>query len=87
MHNIADASQKFTWPVVSTVGPALTVAVSVTMEPDVADVTTLQFYSQDPQFKGSIGCGPINLKAYVYYKSLPGQTRFAGNAVGVELAK
>ena len=41
MHNIADASQKFTWPVVSTVGPALTVAVSVTMEPDVADVTTL----------------------------------------------
>jgi hypothetical protein len=53
----------------------------------VADVTTLQFYSQDPQFKGSIGCGPINLKAYVYYKALPGQTRFAGNAVGVELAK
>ena len=53
----------------------------------VADVTTLQFYSQDPQFKGSIGCGPINLKAYVYFKPLPGQTRFAGNAVGVELAK
>jgi tetratricopeptide (TPR) repeat protein len=53
----------------------------------VADVTALQFYSQDPQFKGSIGCGPINLKAYVYFKALPTQTRFAGNAVGVELAK
>jgi tetratricopeptide (TPR) repeat protein len=53
----------------------------------VGDVTTLQFYSQDPQFKGDIGCGPINLKAYVYFKALPGQTRFAGDAVGVELAK
>jgi tetratricopeptide (TPR) repeat protein len=53
----------------------------------VADVTALQFYSQDPEFKGDIGCGPINLKAYIYFKALPGQTRFAGDAVGVELAK
>ena len=53
----------------------------------VGDVTRLQFYSQDPQFKGDIGCGPINLKAYVYFKTIPGQTRFAGDAVGVELAK
>ena len=53
----------------------------------VGDVTALQFYSQDTEFKGDIGCGPINLKAYVYFKALPGQTRFAGDAVGVELAK
>ena len=53
----------------------------------VRDVTTLQVYSQDPEFKGSIGCGPINLKAYIYFKALPGQTRFDGDAVGVELAK
>ena len=53
----------------------------------VGDVTALQFYSQDPEFKGDIGCGPMNLKAYLYFKALPGQTKFAGDAVAVELAK
>jgi tetratricopeptide (TPR) repeat protein len=53
----------------------------------VSDVAKLQFFSQDPEFKGNIGCGPINLRAYIYFKSLSGQTRFAGDAVAVEFVK
>ena len=53
----------------------------------VSDVAKLQFFSQDPDFKGNIGCGPINLRAYIYFKPLSGQTSFAGDAVAVELIK
>jgi hypothetical protein len=53
----------------------------------VSDVANLQFVSQDPEFKGNIGCGPINLKAYLYFKPAAGQTRFAGDAVAVEFVK
>ena len=39
MHELAVASQKFTWPTVTGVDPARTVAVSVTTLPDATVVT------------------------------------------------
>lgn len=55
---------------------------------DVTDIQKLQYYSQDPSFEGSVGCGKVMHVAYVYYKPLPGnQARFAGDAVAVEFAK
>jgi tetratricopeptide (TPR) repeat protein len=53
----------------------------------VSDVAKLQFFSQDPEFKGNIGCGPINLRAYIYFKPASEQARFAGDAVAVEFVK
>ncbi|MFL6274941.1 MAG: tetratricopeptide repeat protein [Blastocatellia bacterium] len=55
---------------------------------DVTDIQKLQYYSQDPSFEGSVGCGKVLHVAYVYYKPLPGnQARFAGDAVAIEFAK
>jgi tetratricopeptide (TPR) repeat protein len=51
----------------------------------VSDPSKLVFYSRNPEKKINIGCGPINLPAFIYYGPAPsGQSRFAGNAVAVE---
>ncbi|HEY9233003.1 MAG TPA: tetratricopeptide repeat protein, partial [Blastocatellia bacterium] len=49
---------------------------------DVSDIQKLQFYSQDPSFEGSVGCGKVLHVAYIYYKPLPGnKANLAGDAV------
>jgi hypothetical protein len=53
----------------------------------VSDIAKLQFFSQDPEFKGNIGCGAMNLKAFIYFKPVSDQTSFSGDAVAVEFAK
>ena len=54
----------------------------------VTDKEKLQFYSQDPGFDGSIGCGAVNRPAFIYFKALPAeQTLFAGDALAVEFTK
>ena len=51
----------------------------------VSNVVNLQFYTHDPQFTPQMGCGPINLPAFVHFKPSSGnQTKFAGDAVAVE---
>ena len=54
----------------------------------VSDVINLQFYTHDPQFSPQMGCGPINLPAFIHFKPMSGnQTKFAGDAVAVEFKK
>jgi hypothetical protein len=53
----------------------------------VGDKNKLEFYSQDPSFEGSVNCGPVNKIAYIYYKPMPGQSKFAGDAVAVEFTR
>lgn len=53
----------------------------------VSDKEKLEFYSQDPQFDGKVNCGSINKIAYIYFKPMPGQSRFAGDAVAVEFTR
>jgi hypothetical protein len=53
----------------------------------VSDVPKLAFYSQDPDFDGSVNCGPIGHPAFIYYKPMAGQTSFAGDAVAVEFTR
>jgi tetratricopeptide (TPR) repeat protein len=54
----------------------------------VTDKENLEFYSQDPSFDGTIGCGAVNRPAFIYFKALPGdQAKFAGDAVAVEITK
>jgi len=52
----------------------------------VSDPARLQFVSQDPQLHPNIGCGPINLPAFIHFKPVAGG-KFAGDAVAVEFAK
>ncbi len=52
----------------------------------VNDMNNLKFFTRDPSFKPTVGCGPINLKATVHYKPLSGG-RFVGDAVAVEFKK
>jgi hypothetical protein len=52
----------------------------------VTDTSKLQFLTQDPQLNPNIGCGPINLAAYIHYKPISGG-KFAGDAVAVEFRK
>ncbi|MEK6299092.1 MAG: tetratricopeptide repeat protein [Acidobacteriota bacterium] len=52
----------------------------------VSDPTKLQFLTQDPQLNPSIGCGPINLGAFIHFKPIAGG-KFAGDAVAVEFTK
>jgi tetratricopeptide (TPR) repeat protein len=51
----------------------------------VGDPSKLMFYSRNPEQKVNIGCGPINLPAFIHYApAAAGQERFAGDAVAVE---
>jgi hypothetical protein len=54
----------------------------------VSDVINLQFYTQDPQLNSQMGCGPINLPAFIYFKPVSGnQSKLAGDAVAAEFKK
>ena len=55
---------------------------------NVSDAAKLQFFTQDPQFRPDVKCGPINLAAFIYYKpTTSGKPHFAGEAVAVEFRK
>jgi tetratricopeptide (TPR) repeat protein len=53
----------------------------------VSDKDKLEFYSQDPDFEGSVKCGPVNKIAFIYFKPMAGQTKLAGDAVAVEFTR
>ncbi len=53
----------------------------------VSDKDKLEFYSQDPQFEGKVECGSVNKIAFIYFKPMPGQSKFAGDAVAVEFTR
>lgn len=53
----------------------------------VSDKDKLEFYSQDPSFEGSVNCGSVNKIAFIYFKPMAGQTKFAGDAVAVEFTQ
>ena len=53
----------------------------------VSNKSKMEFFSQDPNFQGAVRCGPVNKSAFIYFKSLAGQARFAGDAVAVEFMK
>jgi hypothetical protein len=53
----------------------------------VTDKDKLEFYSQDPDFEGKVGCGTVNKIAFIYYKPMAGQSKFAGDAVAVEFTQ
>jgi tetratricopeptide (TPR) repeat protein len=53
----------------------------------VSDKEKLEFYSQDPQVEGKVNCGSVNKIAFIYFKPMPGQSKFAGDAVAVEFTK
>lgn len=53
----------------------------------VSDPAKIHFYSRDPNFSVAIACGPINVPAYVHFKSLAGNKKYAGDAVAVEFIK
>ncbi len=53
----------------------------------VSDKDKLEFYSQDPQFEGKVNCGSVNKIAFIYFKPMPGQSKFAGDAVAVEFTR
>lgn len=53
----------------------------------VSNKDKLEFFSQDPSFEGSVRCGPVNKTAFIYFKPVAGQTKFAGDAVAVEFAR
>jgi len=53
----------------------------------VSDKDKLEFYSQDPAFEGQVKCGSVNKIAFIYFKPLPGQSKFAGDAVAVEFTR
>ena len=53
----------------------------------VSNKDKLEFYSQDPQFEGKVDCGSVNKIAYIYFKPIAGQSKFAGDAVAVEFTR
>ncbi len=53
----------------------------------VSDKEKLEFYSQDPSFEGSVNCGSVNKIAFIYFKPMAGQSKFAGDAVAVEFTQ
>jgi tetratricopeptide (TPR) repeat protein len=66
--------------VVNTANDLLTFAVS--------DKDKLEFFSQDPSFEaGTINCGSVNKIAFIYFKPMAGQSKFAGDAVAVEFTQ
>ena len=50
----------------------------------VSDKDKLEFYSQDPSFDGSVNCGNVNKIAFIYFKPMMGESKFAGDAIAVE---
>ena len=51
----------------------------------VSDKEKLEFFSQDPSFEaGTINCGAVNKIAFIYFKPMAGESKFAGDAVAVE---
>jgi hypothetical protein len=50
----------------------------------VSDKDKLEFYSQDPSFEGMVKCGDVNKVAFIYFKPIEGESKFAGDAVAVE---
>ncbi|HXG94531.1 MAG TPA: hypothetical protein VNN73_19475 [Blastocatellia bacterium] len=53
----------------------------------VSNKDKLEFYSQDPNFEGTMNCGPVAHVAFIYFKPIAGQTKLAGDAVAVEFTK
>jgi hypothetical protein len=53
----------------------------------VSDKDKLQFYSQDPDFEGKVGCGTVNKIAFIYFKPAADQAKSAGDAVAVEFTR
>ena len=53
----------------------------------VSDKEKLEFYSQDPAFEGSVSCGNVNKIAFIYFKPMTTQSKFAGDAVAVEFTR
>ena len=53
----------------------------------VGDKERLQFYSQDPDFEGKVGCGTVNRIAFIYFKPAADQAKSAGDAVAVEFTR
>jgi hypothetical protein len=53
----------------------------------VSDKDKLEFFSQDPDFEGSVKCGPVNKIAFIYFKPMSGQPKVAGDAVAVEFTR
>jgi tetratricopeptide (TPR) repeat protein len=53
----------------------------------VSDKDKLEFFSQDPDFEGSVKCGPVNKIAFIYFKPMAGQPKVAGDAVAVEFTR
>ncbi|HXU09387.1 MAG TPA: hypothetical protein VN743_10360, partial [Blastocatellia bacterium] len=53
----------------------------------VSDKYKLEFFSQDPDFEGSVKCGPVNKIAFIYFKPMAGQPKVAGDAVAVEFTR
>lgn len=52
-----------------------------------SDKDKLEFHSQDPEVEGQVNCGSVNKIAFIYFKPMPGQSKFAGDAVAVEFTK
>jgi hypothetical protein len=53
----------------------------------VSNKAKLEFFSQDPDFKGAIRCGPVNKNAFIYFKPITVKTTLAGDAVAVEFIR
>lgn len=53
----------------------------------VSDKNKLEFFSQDPTFEGKVNCGSVNKIAFIYFKPIAGQSKFAGDAVAVEFTR
>jgi hypothetical protein len=53
----------------------------------VSDKDKLEFYSQDPDFEGKVSCGTVNKIAFIYFKPMADQAKFAGDAVAVEFTR
>ncbi|MGH9829349.1 MAG: hypothetical protein ACREDR_39535, partial [Blastocatellia bacterium] len=54
----------------------------------VSEPSKLRFLGHDPAQRPSFGCGPIKLRAFIYYRPAPGgHKELAGEAVAVELPK
>lgn len=54
----------------------------------VSDPNALQFYAQDSSMNLQIGCGAMNLAAFIYYKPLTSSAgQLGGDAVAVEFTK
>jgi len=53
----------------------------------VSDTNQLKFFTNDPQFRPDIKCGPANIPGFIYFKPMPAGGKFAGEAVAIEIIK